>query len=398
MARTEKPMSGDDLLEKLVAVNRVAKVVKGGKQFGFTALTVVGDGAGRVGFGYGKAREVPVAISKAMMQARKSLVNVSLKNDTLFYAVKGRHGTTRVYMQPAADGTGVIAGGGMRAVFECAGVRNVLAKSYGSRNPINVVRATMDALGKLRTPDDIAAKRGKSVEEIVGQPYERQIPQSHLDQEHGGAAREHPRLRARAGPAPHRSQRGRGGYPVEPRHDVRGEPHAASGASRRSEGLRREAASLKSKVKRITMRLNTIKPATGSKKPHLRVGRGASAGQGKTCGRGVKGQRARKGGYHKVGFEGGQMPLQRRLPKTGFRSAMKASRAELTLSDLMRVSASEVTLAALIEASLVPEYTERVKIILSGSVSKAFVIKDKAIAATKGAKSAVESAGGRFEV
>jgi large subunit ribosomal protein L15 len=146
------------------------------------------------------------------------------------------------------------------------------------------------------------------------------------------------------------------------------------------------------------MRLNTIKPATGSKKPHLRVGRGASAGQGKTCGRGVKGQRARKGGYHKVGFEGGQMPLQRRLPKTGFRSAMKASRAELTLSDLMRVSASEVTLAALIEASLVPEYTKRVKIILSGSVSKAFVIKDKAIAATKGAKSAVESAGGRFEV
>ena len=110
------------------------------------------------------------------------------------------------------------------------------------------------------------------------------------------------------------------------------------------------------------MRLNTIKPAAGAKKPHLRVGRGASAGQGKTCGRGVKGQRARKGGYHKTGFEGGQMPLQRRLPKTGFRSAMKASRAELTLSDLMRVTASEVTLAALIEASLVPEYTERVKI------------------------------------
>jgi small subunit ribosomal protein S5 len=103
-----------------------------------------------------------------MMQARKSLVNVSLKNDTLFYAVKGKHGTTRVYMQPAADGTGVIAGGGMRAVFECAGVRNVLAKSYGSRNPINVVRATMDALAKLRTPDDIAAKRGKSVAEIAG--------------------------------------------------------------------------------------------------------------------------------------------------------------------------------------------------------------------------------------
>jgi large subunit ribosomal protein L15 len=146
------------------------------------------------------------------------------------------------------------------------------------------------------------------------------------------------------------------------------------------------------------MRLNTIKPGAGSKRPHLRVGRGASAGQGKTCGRGVKGQRARKGGYHKVGFEGGQMPLQRRLPKIGFRSAMKASRAELTLSDLMRVAGAEVTLAGLIEANLVPEATKLVKIILSGTVTKAYVVKDKLVTATKGAKSAVESAGGRFEV
>jgi large subunit ribosomal protein L15 len=145
------------------------------------------------------------------------------------------------------------------------------------------------------------------------------------------------------------------------------------------------------------MRLNTIKPAAGSKRVHLRVGRGASAGQGKTCGRGVKGQRARKGGYHKVGFEGGQMPLQRRLPKTGFRSAIKASRSELTLDDLARIAPGEVTLKALIEANLVPEYTERVKIILSGKIAKAYVVKDKAITATKGAKSAVESAGGRFE-
>ena len=145
------------------------------------------------------------------------------------------------------------------------------------------------------------------------------------------------------------------------------------------------------------MRLNTIKPATGSKRIRLRVGRGASAGQGKTCGRGVKGQRARKGGYHKVGFEGGQMPLQRRLPKTGFRSAMKASRAELTLSDLMRVTGSDVTLAGLIEANLVSENTKIVKIILSGKVTKPFIIKDKVITATKGAKSAVESAGGKFE-
>ena len=147
----------------------------------------------------------------------------------------------------------------------------------------------------------------------------------------------------------------------------------------------------------MTMQLNTIKPAEGAKRTRLRVGRGASAGQGKTCGRGVKGQRARKGGYHKVGFEGGQMPLQRRLPKVGFRSAMKSSRCELTLTDLMRVEGSEVTLAGLIGANLVPAHAERVKIILSGKVDKAFTIKDKDITATKGAKSAVESAGGKFE-
>jgi len=163
-----KNQAQDEFLEKLVAVNRTAKVVKGGRQFGFTALTVVGDGAGRVGFGFGKAREVPVAISKAMAQARKNMVPVALKNDTLHFAMHGTHGATKVYMQPASDGTGVIAGGGMRAVLECAGVRNVLAKSYGSRNPINVVRATINALSKVRSPDEIAAKRGKTLEEITG--------------------------------------------------------------------------------------------------------------------------------------------------------------------------------------------------------------------------------------
>jgi small subunit ribosomal protein S5 len=169
MARPDnKNQAQDEFLEKLVAVNRTAKVVKGGRQFGFTALTVVGDGAGRVGFGFGKAREVPVAISKAMAQARKNMVNVALRNDTLHFAMHGTHGATKVYMQPASDGTGVIAGGGMRAVLECAGVRNVLAKSYGSRNPINVVRATVNALAAAKSPEDIAAKRGKTVEEILG--------------------------------------------------------------------------------------------------------------------------------------------------------------------------------------------------------------------------------------
>jgi small subunit ribosomal protein S5 len=168
MARVEKAAPADDMIEKLVAVNRTSKTVKGGRQFSFTALTVVGDGAGKVGFGYGKAREVPTAIAKAMQAARKNMVNVPLREESLHYAVKGRHGTTRVYMQPASGGTGVIAGGGMRAVFECAGVRNVLAKSYGSRNAINVVRATFDALKRVQSPNEIAAKRGKSVEEILG--------------------------------------------------------------------------------------------------------------------------------------------------------------------------------------------------------------------------------------
>ena len=167
MARMDQSQSSDDFLEKLVTVNRVAKVVKGGRQFGFTALTVVGDGNGRVGFGYGKAREVPVAIQKAMQAARKNMIKVNLTNETLQYAKKGRHGATYVYMQPASDGTGIIAGGAMRAVFECAGVRNVLAKSYGSRNPINVVRATIGALSQIHSPKAIAAKRGKKVKEIL---------------------------------------------------------------------------------------------------------------------------------------------------------------------------------------------------------------------------------------
>jgi len=157
----------EELQEKLVAVNRVAKVVKGGRQFGFTALTVVGDGEGQVGYGYGKARELPLAIQKAMQAARKNMKALRLKKDTLQYALVGQHGATRVFMQPASDGTGIIAGGAMRAVFECAGVRNVLAKSYGSRNPINVVRATLDALTRMHSPEEIAAKRGKTVAEIV---------------------------------------------------------------------------------------------------------------------------------------------------------------------------------------------------------------------------------------
>jgi len=159
----------DGLREKMISVNRVTKVVKGGRILGFAALTVVGDGDGAIGMGKGKAREVPVAVQKAMEEARRKMVKVSLKNGTLYHSVIGEHGAAKVLIQPASEGTGIIAGGPMRAVFEVMGVQNVLAKCFGSTNPYNVVRATLAALASMTTPAEIAAKRGKSVEELMGQ-------------------------------------------------------------------------------------------------------------------------------------------------------------------------------------------------------------------------------------
>jgi small subunit ribosomal protein S5 len=167
MANANTKPETDELLEKLVTVNRVAKVVKGGRVFGFTALTVVGDGNGKVGFGTGKAREVPIAIQKAMDTARKNMKSVTLKGDTLQYPIVGKHGSARVYMQPASEGTGIIAGGAMRAVFEVVGVQNVLAKVIGTNNPANVVRATLNGLTSMADAESVAAKRGKTVQEIM---------------------------------------------------------------------------------------------------------------------------------------------------------------------------------------------------------------------------------------
>jgi len=158
----------EGLVEKLVQVNRVAKVVKGGRIFGFTALTVVGDGDGRVGIGRGKAREVPLAIQKAMESARRNMVDVELNGSTLWYSNTARHGASKVFMAPASEGTGVIAGGTMRAVLEAAGVHNVLAKCYGSTNPVNVAQATLKALSNISSPRTVAEKRGKSVEDVTG--------------------------------------------------------------------------------------------------------------------------------------------------------------------------------------------------------------------------------------
>ncbi len=165
MAKLEQ---NEGFVEKLVEVNRVSKTVKGGKIFAFTALTVVGDGNGRVGFGRGKAREVPAAIQKALEAARRNMIQVELNGTTLQHPINGNHGATRVYMQPASEGTGVIAGGAMRAVLEVAGVHNVLAKCYGSTNANNVVHATFNGLASMTSPEQVAAKRGLTVEEILG--------------------------------------------------------------------------------------------------------------------------------------------------------------------------------------------------------------------------------------
>jgi small subunit ribosomal protein S5 len=165
MAKVEQT---DGLTEKLVTVGRVSKVVKGGRIFSFTALTVVGDGNGRVGFGRGKAREVPAAIQKALEAAKRNMIDVDLNGHTLQHAINARHGASRVYMQPASEGTGVIAGGAMRAVLEVAGVQNVLAKCYGSTNAANVVRATFNGLRAMNSPEQVAAKRGKKLSEIRG--------------------------------------------------------------------------------------------------------------------------------------------------------------------------------------------------------------------------------------
>ncbi|MBM3364210.1 MAG: 30S ribosomal protein S5 [Burkholderiaceae bacterium] len=172
MAKMQQKMQSDKpddgMREKMIAVNRVTKVVKGGRIMGFAALAVVGDGDGRIGMGKGKSKEVPVAVQKAMEEARRKMIKVSLKNGTLQHMVHGRHGASSVMMIPAKEGTGVIAGGPMRAIFEVMGVTNVVAKSHGSTNPYNMVRATLDGLAKMSTPSEIAAKRGKTVEEILG--------------------------------------------------------------------------------------------------------------------------------------------------------------------------------------------------------------------------------------
>ncbi len=166
--KAQSDRNDDGLREKMISINRVTKVVKGGRIMGFAALTVVGDGDGGIGMGKGKAKEVPLAVQKAMEEARRNMFKVTLKDGTLQHTIIGKHGASKVMLNPAKQGTGVIAGGAMRAIFDVMGISNVVAKSFGSSNPYNMVRATLNALASMNTPADVAAKRGKAVEEIIG--------------------------------------------------------------------------------------------------------------------------------------------------------------------------------------------------------------------------------------
>ena len=166
MATFDSTTSTDGLQDKLVSVRRTAKVVKGGRIFGFSAVTVVGDGAGRIGVGKGKSKEVPVAIQKALEAARKNMVDVNLNGNTLFHEMTFSHGSSTVFMKPASEGTGIIAGGAVRAVFELAGVHDILSKSIGTSTPINMLRATFAGLRELRTPEQVAKLRGVDISRV----------------------------------------------------------------------------------------------------------------------------------------------------------------------------------------------------------------------------------------
>ena len=299
----------------MVEINRVAKVVKGGRRFSFTALVVIGDEVDRVGVGYGKAREVPLAISKAVDDAKKNLFTVPKHGQTITHESLGRFDAARVLLRPASPGTGVIAGGGVRAVLELGGIRDVLAKSLGTTNPINMLKAAEQALRQLRRPEDVAKARGKQISEVLpvqeagrgagrraAAGGERRVAKLKLTQvrsQIGQSQRHRGTLRALG--------LGRIGKTAE--HDDTPGPrrHASQGApSREGRGAELMAGDLN---------LSNLQPAQ-ARKDRKRVGRGLGSGKGRYSGRGIKGQKSRAGSHAmRAGFEGGQMPLYMRTAK-----------------------------------------------------------------------------------